>query len=171
MTKKTDTIPSTPTSANAHSMPTSDVIELMNDLTECCKDGAAGYEKASRDADSLSLKGVFTRLSEERGQFATELQAEVSRLGGVPELRGTVAGAMHRGWNDVKSALGGRDDAAILVDCEHGEDTAKKNFDAAAAKHLPMTVHSIVSRQAEAVRIAHNEIRDLRDIAVPRTHG
>ena len=45
---------------------------------------------------------------------ATELEHEIRRLGGEPAAGGTVAGALHRGWVSVKSALSIQDDKAVL---------------------------------------------------------
>ena len=39
-----------------------------------------------------------------------------------------MAGALHRGWVDVKSAVTDHSDHAILAECERGEDAAKKNY-------------------------------------------
>ena len=41
----------------------------------------------------------------------------------------------------------GRDDVAILEECERGEDYAKKQYRDAAAQDLPADVRSVVERQ------------------------
>ena len=37
---------------------------------------------------------------------------------------GSVAGALHRGWVDVKSMVTGKDEEAVLNEAERGEDHA-----------------------------------------------
>jgi uncharacterized protein (TIGR02284 family) len=70
----------------------------------------------------------------------------VRRLGGDPERTGSVAAAVHRGWINLKSAVTGKDDAAILTECERGEELAVKSFEDALDKDLPADVRALVDR-------------------------
>ena len=153
------------TPASVHAMPlaTDDVISLLNGLIETCKDGEAGFRQAASEVKHGPHKAMFTRISRQRAEFATELQSEVRKLGGDPEKSGTVVAALHRGWNEVKTSFAGRDDAAILNECESGEDSSKKNYNDAASKTLPADLTAIIVRQAAAVRAAHDEVRDERN--------
>ena len=89
----------------------------------------------------------------------------VRELGGDPETSSSIAGALHRGWINIKSAVTGQDDAAILNECERGEDVAKNAYKDALAADLPSNAASIVQQQATAVQQAHDRIRGLRDAA------
>src|SRR5580698_9543636 len=102
------------------------VVSVLNDLVETSKDGERGFRKAAEDAHDAQLKALFVSRAEDCTQGARELQDVVQTLGGKPETGGTVGGALHRGWTDVKSAVTSRDDHAILAECERGEDVAKK---------------------------------------------
>jgi uncharacterized protein (TIGR02284 family) len=70
---------------------------------------------------------------------------------------------LHRGWLDVKSAVGSRADHAILADCEKGEDAAKKRFHEALEKDLPADVCAVVERLYHGVLQNHDRIRAMRD--------
>ncbi len=94
---------------------------------------------------------------------ASQLQILVARLGGKPEDSGTVAGAVHRGWLNLKAAVSGRTDLAILEECERGEDLAKASYTKALGETLPVDIHLIVQRQYEGVVSNHDQIRNLRD--------
>jgi uncharacterized protein (TIGR02284 family) len=94
---------------------------------------------------------------------ASDLQQIVMRRGGKPEEGGSVAGAMHRGWVDLKSKVADRDDLAILEECERGEDVAKAKYRDALEEALPDDIRAVVQRQYDGVIKNHDQIRDLRD--------
>lgn len=142
---------------------TKDYISTLNNLIETLKDGEQGFRKAAEDVKSSNLRSVFSEYSSQRSQFASELQMEVTRLGGDAEKSGSVAGAMHRGWIDVKSAVTNRDDHNILEEAERGEDVALKSFQKALAEELPSDLRSIVEQQYRHIQQAHDRIRSLRD--------
>jgi uncharacterized protein (TIGR02284 family) len=82
-------------------------------------------------------------------------------LGGDPEKSGSAVGAIHRGWMDIKSALTGKDDRAIITECERGEDSSVKNYEEALKKNLPADVYVLVNRQYNEIKQAHDRIRSL----------
>ena len=85
------------------------------------------------------------------------------RLGGDPEKSGSVAGSLHRGWLNLKSALTGKDDHAVCRR-ERGEDGAVKNYkDALAKNNLPGDLRTIIQRQFAQVQAAHDQVGSLRD--------
>jgi uncharacterized protein (TIGR02284 family) len=137
------------------------VISILNDLIETCRDGQEGFRAAAEAVKNSELKTLFSRYSQQRGQFVTELQNEVRRLGGDPEKSGTAAGALHRGWMNIKSAVTGGDERAIISECERGEDSAVKAYENALKETLPANVRSIVERQFREIKQAHDRIRSL----------
>lgn len=142
---------------------TTNVIAVLNDLIETSKDGERGFMKAAEDANHASVKEALLESAARCTQGARELQDLVLKLGGKPEDGGSVAGALHRGWIDVKSAVGSRADHAILAECEKGEDTAKKRFHEALEKDLPADVRAVVERLYHSVLQNHDRIRAMRD--------
>jgi uncharacterized protein (TIGR02284 family) len=141
------------------------VITTLNNLIETCKDGQEGFQQAAEGVKDSSLKSLFYEYSQQRAQFVGELQGLVRELGGEPETSSSVAGALHRGWINIKSAVTGQDDAAILNECERGEDIAKNAYKDALAADLPSNVTSVIQEQATQVQQAHDRIRGLRDAA------
>lgn len=139
------------------------IASILNELVETSKDGEKGFRKAAEDTKSAELKTVFLRRAEDCGKGAAELQQVVSQLGAKPEDGGSVAGALHRGWVDVKSAVTGRSDVAILEECERGEDVAKAKYRKALDMTLPENVRAVVQRQYDGVMKNHDQVRELRD--------
>src|SRR5918911_2074870 len=137
------------------------VISTLNDLIETCKDGQEGFRQAAEGVKHGELKTLFHTYSQQRAQFAGELQGEVRRLGGDPEKTGSVAASLHRGWIDIKSAVTGEDEGAVISECERGEDSAVKNYQDAINAGLPDNLRAIVERQYTQVKEAHDRIRAL----------
>jgi uncharacterized protein (TIGR02284 family) len=142
---------------------TTNVVSELNDLVETSKDGEKGFRKAAEDTHDAQLKSLFLGCANDCSQSARELQDTVRQLGGKPESGGSMTGALHRGWVDVKSAVSSRSDYDILAECEKGEDVAKKRYHDALEKDLPIDVRAIVERQYQGVLQNHDRVRDLRD--------
>jgi uncharacterized protein (TIGR02284 family) len=123
------------------------VISTLNDLIETCKDGANGFREAAGAVTNADAKALFTSRVPAIEQSAAELQGEVRRLGGDAETTGSVAAAVHRRWIDIKAAVTGRDEAAILTECERGEELAVKAYEDALKTDLPAEVRTVVERQ------------------------
>ncbi len=139
-----------------------DVISTLNGLIETCKDGQNGFQTAADGVKDSAHKTLFHTYGQQRSQFAGELQDAVRGLGGDPEKTGSVAAALHRGWIDIKSAVTGKDDAAIVNECERGEDSAMSNYKEALAMDLPANVRSVVERQYGQVKEAHDRISSMK---------
>ena len=139
------------------------IASILNDLVETSKDGEQGFRTAAEDAKNAELKAIFLQRSQDCARGATELQQLVNRLGGKPEERGSVAGAMHRGWVTLKATVSSRDDLAVLEECERGEDVAKAKYRKALEETLPEDVRVVVQRQYDGVVRNHDQVRDLRD--------
>jgi uncharacterized protein (TIGR02284 family) len=142
---------------------TKDFTSWLNDLIETCKDGENGFREAADGVQSTSLKTVFNEYARQRTQFASELQNHVQRLGGDAATSGSTSGALHRGWMNLKSAVAGKDDHAILEECERGEDAAVQAYQKGLAQDLPSDLRSVVEEQYRRILEAHKRIRSLRD--------
>ncbi len=136
-----------------------DVISTMNNLVETCKDGQNGFRTAAEGVKNTELTALFNNYSQQRGQFAIELQNEVRKAGGDPEKTGSTAAALHRGWINIKSAVTGEDESAVISECERGEDSAIKSYKEALKQDLPSDLRAIVERQFSQVKEAHDRIR------------
>ena len=138
-----------------------EVITTLNSLIETCRDGEQGFRDAADNLKNPSVKTLFSEFASERAKFAEELKDQVQRLGGKPDEGGSASGAMHRGWMNVKGAVTGGDDKAIIAEAERGEDVAVERYREALREPLPAAVESVVSRQFEHVQQAHDRVRDL----------
>lgn len=142
------------------------MVSTLNSLIETLKDGQDGFRQASEAVKDSTLKALFNEYSLQRAKFAGELQNEVIRSLGEnkPEETSSTAGALHRAWINLKSALPSGDDHAVLAECERGEDSALAEYRKALEdKNLSSPLRDIVSRQYTEVKAAHDRVKALRD--------
>ena len=136
-------------------------IATLNDLIETCKKGEERFRMGSEGAGDPHLKTELSNRARNCAQSARELQDLVLSLGGELANHSSVSGALHRRWIDIKAAILGKDDEAILTECEHGEDLAVRSYRRALDKNL--LVHSVVDRQYQGVLQNHDAVKKLRD--------
>ena len=144
-------------------MDNDDIVDTLNKLIKTCKDGEYGFRTSAEHVKSEQLRRVFLERAESCRRGATELQAEVARLGGKPEDDSSTTGTLHRGWVDLKGKLTGDSDQAALDECERGEDAALERYRDAIKEDLPSDIAAIVQRQYEGVKRNHDQIRALRN--------
>ena len=140
--------------------------EVLDSLIETLKDGQEGFKQAAEAVNDPTLKSLFLDYSQQRSRFAAALQSEARRHGETePETSSSTAGAMHRGWINLKSAITGGDEHAVLAECERGEDSAVEQYKKALEHGLTPAAQELVSRQFAEIKAAHDRIRSLRDAA------
>ena len=137
---------------------------VLNNLIETLKDGQEGFKQAAEGVSDPKLKSLFRDYSDQRSRFATVLQSEARRQGETePETTSSAVGALHRGWINLKSAITGGDEHAILAECERGEDSAVEEYKKALDDALSPAARELVSLQFPEIKAAHDRIRTLRD--------
>ena len=94
---------------------------VLEHLVEICRDGERGFRAAAEYVSTPELKALFTQLAEQRQAFAHDLEPHVNRLGGSALASGTGAGAVHRGWMNLKAHVPGHHDQTIISETERGE--------------------------------------------------
>ncbi|NWL76466.1 aldehyde dehydrogenase [Pseudomonas taiwanensis] len=146
-----------------------DTVRTLNNLIETSKDGEAGFKVCADDVKRPDLKQLFMERSRQCGAAAAELQRAVVELGGEPEDSTSVSADLHRRWVDLKSLVTGKDEKAILNECERGEDVAKKQYAEALQTNLPTDIRATVQRQYEGVLRNHDQIKALRDVEHARS--
>ncbi|WP_426059142.1 PA2169 family four-helix-bundle protein [Hymenobacter sp. B1770] len=143
---------------------TETTARAYNDLVEINKTGAKGYQEAAEGVTNPQLKSELSRLSQQRAQFASELTQRASQYGlniqdsnTVEGLLTDAAAAVHHGWINLKSAITGHSDTAILGECETGDSVALKAYETALqAENLPTEAKSILQQQHSEVLQAKN---------------
>src|SRR3546814_9708315 len=114
---------------------------------------------------------LFADFARERSQVASQLQAEVRRLGGNPEDDSSLMAAAHRTFMNLKQAFTGNEDKAIIEEVERGEDYIKAKFEAALTDRELMPSSEAVIREAyTSVRAGHDRARDRKSTRLNSSH-
>ena len=141
----------------------SDDLATLKTLTSTLNDSVNGYREAAKDVHSNEFRDLFTQFADERLRYSADLQAEVRRLGGEPDNDGSTLGSLHQTWLDLKSAVTGRDDKAIINEVERGEDYLKEKFETALnSDNLTGESRMVVERTYQSVREGHDRVSALK---------
>lgn len=140
-----------------------DEATILATLNSTLTDSINGYRESAGHIEAPQLKQLFQEMANERAQVAEELRAEVTRLGGEPDTDGSTAGYLHQRFLDLKSAITGRDDQAIINEVERGEDYLKEKFETAlSGEELSGPSRQIVERVFQSVRKGHDRVSALK---------
>ena len=138
-------------------------IATLNTLIATTIDSVKGYEDSAQNVDNENFREIFRQNADERQQVVGQLREEVRRLGGDPEESGSFMGAAHQRFEDLKAALTGRDEKAIVNEVERGEDHIKAKFeDALKDDALSQPVRAAIETGYGSVRAGHDQMRDLK---------
>ena len=138
-------------------------VGTLETLTTTLIDSVNGYRDAAQNAEGTRFQELFRRNADERSRIVEELRAEISRLGGNAPDDGSFLGATHQRFLDLKAAVTGRDDKAIINEVERGEDYLKEKFEAALnATDVAPETRSIIERAYQSVRQGHDQISSLK---------
>ena len=141
----------------------SDEISTLNTLIATTIDSVTGYENSAKDIDNQRFAEIFRERANERQQVVEQLRGEVRRLGGNPEDDGSFMGKTHQRFEDLKSAITGGDDKAIINEVERGEDYLKDKFETALdSDALTGESRAVVERCYQSVRSGHDQMSQLK---------
>ena len=141
----------------------SESIATLNTLIATTIDSVTGYEDSAANIDNQQLAETFRQRASERQQVVEELREEVRRLGGNPEDDGSFLGKAHQRFEDLKAAVTGRDEKAIINEVERGEDYLKDKWQTALqAGTLKGESHDVVERCYQSVKQGHDQISQLK---------
>ena len=142
---------------------TSHDIRTLNGLIATTIDSVDGYRTSATDVQNPRFAELFTARASERSSVAEQLRAEVKRLGGNPEDDGTILAAGHRAFVNLKAAVTGRDDQAIVAEVERGEDHIKAKYEEALKDDsLSSDSRSLVETAFASVKSGHDEMSQLK---------
>lgn len=137
-----------------------EISNKLNNLLVKNYDAEKGYTNAMNNVENPNLKMFFKRRATERSQFAKELRTEILQYGELPEESGSLKGAAHRGWMNLKSTFTTNDEEAILEEAIRGEKTSLDEYkDVLKDRTLPPSIDAILVKHKNAIQSAINTER------------
>jgi len=141
----------------------SEAISTLNTLIATTIDSVNGYEDSAENIDNERFREMFRQRASERQEVVQQLREEVRRLGGNPEDDGSFLGKAHQRFEDLKAAITGRDEKAIINEVERGEDYLKEKWQAALQSgNLHGETHDLVERLYQSVKSGHDQMSQLK---------
>jgi uncharacterized protein (TIGR02284 family) len=138
-------------------------IDVLEKLIELARDGQNGWKDGAEHAKNPQLKKWMQEVSLQRAKMAGDLESEAVRLGKSDVDRsGSIEGAIHRGWADLKANLGGGDDA-ILSSMEFGDNYAVHGYEKHVNdKNVPEEIRSMIQSHLQTIQGALERVRAWR---------
>lgn len=140
-----------------------DPMEPVNRAISVCRDAEQGFHGAANAVEDPELKRLFEGYSTQRAGFATELLTAMQAAGLNPAHPSGIAGALHRGWIELKGAITGHSPRQILEETERGEGTSLDVYCEALKAPAPESVRAILRKQFEEIQHARQQLRTVLD--------
>ena len=143
--------------------------KVLLDVISSLYDGQKGFADIGEHLKDDTLKRYFLAESLKRANYRAELENELHRAG-MADVKegGSVSGAIHRTWGDLKAKLGGGDHT-LLETAEAGEDVAKKAYKDALEKPLPDPIRRLLTEQSAHIQTSHDYVRNARDASAAKS--
>ena len=146
-----------------HKLSNKEVEETLRSVIQSLIDGQEGFQKIGEHLKDETLRRYFAAESLKRAEFRGDIE-ETLHQEGVHDVKekGTVGGAVQRTWGDIKAHLGGGDHT-LLETTEAGEDAAKKAYQQALEKELPLPIKQLITTQYAHIQTSHDYVKAARD--------
>jgi uncharacterized protein (TIGR02284 family) len=138
---------------------------VLNHLIETCKDAERGFRHVAEHAKNPTVKSLFLDIASQRAGFAADLLPHAQRLGGPREGEGTTAGALHRTWINLRSAISKDDEITAVHEAERGEHFSLGVYENAIEGLLPPTVRDVIESQYAELQRTGERLRALEGAA------
>ncbi len=140
-------------------------IKLLNELLTKNYDAEKGYEKAQENVDHVDLKNFFEEYVNQRYRFGHELKDEIHKLGGKPDKGASTVSSLHRTWIDIKGFFTGKDESAILEECEKGEKATLEDYAKAIKEgYFTQETEKVLLAQHQQVKDAIDRIENIKTV-------
>lgn len=142
------------------------LVDNLQELLEKNFDAEKGFTKAMKDAENPRLKGFLQQQAAQRSRFVNELTQEIRNLNEEPKDSGSFTGDLHRTWIDIKSAVSGNEDEAVLEECIRGEKASWEDYEEKLKEeNFPPHISSMLQKQAAEINNTLSKVKTLEDVA------
>lgn len=130
---------------------------LVSALLKIAVDAQSGYATAAHDAKSAEHRNILSQYAQQRQTQATELAQLLQASGHTTNKMGTVAGAFHQGWINLRAILT-QGDRAVLQECVRADELAIAAYHDTMHRSSNYALLQILQRQVTGIREAHDQL-------------
>jgi len=140
------------------------ISRALTDILNLNRTSVKGYQEAAEEVKNADTKAKLSQFSQQRAGFVSDLEGYAKQYGidaadtnTVESLTTDAAAAVHRGWINIKSAITGADDSAVLEAAETGEASALKAYETVLSSNdVPAGAKTVFQQQHDAILQAKN---------------
>lgn len=143
------------------------VIEHLQALIRLNFDNGYCLRDAAEQISDSALALAFGELSDVRIDQATELRELVAINAQTPAESGTLAGAAHVAWLNLRSAASGGDAYVVSAEATKAEERLRDRYQQALVATAGSAVNEILLRHFAAVKSACDRLVAMRDQRAP----
>lgn len=133
----------------------------LNDLLQINLDGQSGYEAAAQDLKNQDYRELFTQYAQERKANVDMLSSMIRAGGHTPGKTGSLAGAFHEGWMNLRAALSSGD-RPVFAECEQADALALAAYQEVMARTTDEAILEPLRQQFTTIRNAYERVKALR---------
>lgn len=133
-------------------------IEVLRELIKTNKEEYLLFKSASRRSGDTELKSLFAAYAVQKEESITNLENEVSRLGGNPK-----AGKNYEGISDgyYESSIFEKNWEKLIADCLAKDELAMNKYFYAIRKNIMWEVVPLIAKQYFHAKSLHDLIRNI----------
>lgn len=139
-------------------------VNVLQELNQFVNDRIEGYKHAAEASKNPAHQSYYKDLVNESNMFSNEINRNISKYGGERQESTTAKGKIFRGWMDVKSAVTGSDEEAIIEANLTGEEWAQKAYNDALdhRAELPEAIVQMVEKQKQTSLTTCERLRQMK---------
>lgn len=142
-----------------------EILDQLGKLLTLSNDAEEGYKEAAENVDGSELKTLFLKQSQQRAEFAQELDREIRTLGGDPDNSTSITADLHRAWINIKSAFTSNDDKAVVQECHRGDQEALNDYNSVLQEtNLAASTRELLLRQKQSIDTANSTMARLAQV-------
>lgn len=141
----------------------SDTLEALKDLARANIDSSKSFEEAANAIDDLQLKTMFRDIAQIRRANTASLRRYIQLNDEDVENHGSMRGALHRWWLNLRVTLQTENRLALVAEVERSEDAIKRAYEAILVRVSGNALSDVLHTQFREVKLHHDRIRDMRE--------
>lgn len=139
-----------------------DTISTLEHLLVRANNAREAYRNAAKNVHNRPMTSFFEEAALLHDQFCESLKQQITRLGGHPRDRTSLASDADRFWLDFASIIVRRNEAAILKNCAEAEKKAIDEYDKLISQRdLEENIQNMLSEQRDQAQQMYARVQEL----------